>query len=94
MFDVTDPQGFTTGRYLHTISSDGTSVVTTLEGDIPDDADAVAITINDLSAILLGGVSAHTLARAGRIEELTPGAASVVDLSYRSAVVPWLSIWF
>ena len=94
VFDVTDPQGFTTGRYLHTISSDGTSVVTPLDGDIPDDADAVGITINDLSAILLGGVSAHTLARAGRIEELTPGAASVVDLSYRSAVVPWLSIWF
>ena len=94
VFDVSDPQGFTTGRYLHTISSDGTSVVTALEGDIPDDADAVAITVNDLGAILLGGVSAHTLARAARIEELTPGAASVVDLSYRSAVVPWLSIWF
>ncbi len=94
VFDVTDPQGFTTGRYLHTISSDGTSVVGPLDGDIPDDADAVAVTINDLSAILLGGVSAHTLARAGRIEELTPGAAAVVDLSFRSAVVPWLSIWF
>jgi predicted acetyltransferase len=94
VFDVTDPLGFAVGRWLLTISSDGTAVVSILDGDIPDDADAVALRVNELSAIYLGGVSPVTLARAGRIEELTPGAAAVVERSFRSAATPWLSIWF
>ncbi len=94
VFDVSDPLGFAAGRFLVTISSDGTAIVTTLDDDIPDDADAVALTVEELSAIYLGGVSPVTLARAGRIEELTPGAAAVVERSFRSAVTPWLSIWF
>jgi predicted acetyltransferase len=94
VFDVRDDLGFATGRFLLTISSDGTAVVGTLTGDIPDDADAVALTVNELSAIYLGGVSPVLLTRAGRIEELTPGAAAVVELCFRSATTPWLSIWF
>jgi hypothetical protein len=39
-------------------------------------------------------VSAVTLARAGRITELTPGSAAALDASFRSTVAPWLSIWF
>jgi predicted acetyltransferase len=94
VLDVTDPLGFAAGRWLLTVSSDGTAVVSELEGDIPDDADAVALGVGELSAIQLGGVSAVTLARAGRIEELTPGAAAVIDRSFRSVTTPWLSIWF
>ncbi|MES2171132.1 MAG: GNAT family N-acetyltransferase [Actinomycetota bacterium] len=94
VLDVTDDQGFATGRWLLTISSDGTAVVTPLDGDIPDDADAVALDVRELGAIYLGGVSAVTLARAGLIEELTPGAAAVVENCFHATVTPWLSIWF
>lgn len=94
VFEVDDPLGFAAGRFLVTIAADGTAVVSDLDGDIPDDADAVGLRVNELSAIHLGGVSAVTLARAGRIEELTPGAAAAVDRSFRSVVTPWLSIWF
>jgi predicted acetyltransferase len=94
VFDVADDQGFATGLWLLTISSDGTAVVNPLSGDIPADADAVALTVRELSAIYLGGVSPVTLARAGRIEELTPGAAAAVELSFRATTTPWLSIWF
>jgi predicted acetyltransferase len=94
VFDVSDPLGLAAGRFLVTISSDGTAVVGVLDGDIPDDADAVALGVNELSSIYLGGVSPATLARADRITELTPGAAAVVERSFRSATTPWLSIWF
>ncbi len=94
VLDVTDHQGFATGRWLLTISSDGTAVVAPLEGDIPDDADAVALSVRELGAIYLGGVSPVTLARAGLVEELTPGAAAVVERCFRTATTPWLSIWF
>jgi hypothetical protein len=50
--------------------------------------------VNELSALYLGGVSARTLLRAGRITELRPGSADAVDRSFRSPVAPWLSIWF
>jgi len=94
VFDVKDELGFAAGRFLVTISSDGTAIVGPLEGDIPDDADAVALSVNELSAIYLGGVSPVLLHRAGRIEELTPGAAAAAELCFRSATTPWLSIWF
>jgi predicted acetyltransferase len=94
VLEVTDDQGFATGRWLLTISADGSAVVGELDGDIPGDADAVGLTVRELSALYLGGVSAVTLAHAGRITELTPGAAAVVDRSFRSVVQPWLSIWF
>jgi predicted acetyltransferase len=94
VLDVNDDLGFAAGRWLLTISSDGTAVVAPLEGDIPDDADAIALGVRELGSIYLGGVSAVTLARAGLIEQLTPGAAAVVERSFRSTTTPWLSIWF
>jgi predicted acetyltransferase len=94
VLDVSDPLGFAAGRFLLTVSSDGTAVVGVLEGDIPDDADAVSLGVRELSSIYLGGVSPVTLARAGRIVELTPGAAAVVERSFRATTTPWLSIWF
>jgi predicted acetyltransferase len=94
VLDVSDDLGFAHGRWLLTISSDGTAVAGPLEGDIPDDADAVALSVRDLGAIYLGGVSPVTLARAGLITELTPGAAAVVERCFRATTTPWLSIWF
>lgn len=94
VFEVADDLGFANGRYLVTISAEGTADVSAFDGDIPDDAHAVALGIGELSAIYLGGVSPVTLARAGRITELTPGAADVVERTFRSTTTPWLSIWF
>lgn len=42
-----------------------------------------------LGALYLGGPSAHALADAGRIEELTPGAVDVVGAAFRAAREPW-----
>ena len=70
------------------------ATVTPLDGEAPDDAASLALTVNELGALYLGGVSAHTLARAGRVTELRPGSADAVDAAFRSPVTPWLSSWF
>jgi predicted acetyltransferase len=89
VIDVVDPLGFAAGRFLLDITADGTALVT--PSDEPTD---LSLTVNELSAIYLGGVSVTTLTRAGRITELTPGAAAAAEASFHSAVTPWLSIWF
>nr|WP_281381884.1 GNAT family N-acetyltransferase [Conyzicola lurida] len=94
VLEVADPLGFAEGRYLLTIADDGAATVDLLLGDVPDDAAHVALSVNALSAIYLGGVSAVTLTRAGRITEVREGSSSALDASFRSAVTPWLSIWF
>ena len=60
----------------------------------PADVPAVSLSVNELSALYLGGVSAVLLADAGRVRELTPGAALAVDAILRAARAPWLSVWF
>ena len=54
----------------------------------------LTLSINELSAIYLGGVSATTLHTAGRIAEHTPGAVAELDAAFRSPRTPWLSVWF
>jgi hypothetical protein len=59
-------------------------------GDLP----GLALPIDMLGALYLGGVSARTLVRAGRVTELSPGSADLIDASFRSPSAPWLSTWF
>lgn len=94
VLDISDPLGFTEGLWLLNIADDGSGSVTQLEDGIPGDAAVVALGVNELDTIYLGGVSATLLARAGAITEITANAASVIDASFRSAVTPWSSIWF
>ena len=95
LLDVEDSLGFAAGRFLLDIADAGSASVTRLDGAAGGDLTAsVALRVNELSALHLGGVSAVTLARAGRITELTPGSAAALDASFRSTVAPWLSIWF
>jgi predicted acetyltransferase len=94
VLDVTDELGFADGLFLLSIAGDGTAVVESLDGEAPADAAAIALTVADLGSLYLGGVSALTLARAGRLTELRPGSAAAVDDAFRSVVAPWLSIWF
>jgi predicted acetyltransferase len=88
VLEVTDDLGFAPGRFAVDIAG-GVATVT------PTDAAAtLAMTVNELSALYLGGVAATTLVAAGRISELTPGAAADLDAAFRSPRVPWLSVWF
>jgi predicted acetyltransferase len=94
VFDVSDSLGYAHGTVLLDIRPDGSASVSAHDGDLPADVAAVSLSVNELSALYLGGVSAVSLARAGRIHELRDGAAAAIDASFRSSVAPWLSIWF
>ena len=91
---VTDPLGFVEGDVLVEIGADGAASVSPLEGEAPEGAAELALSAADLGALYLGGVSAGTLVRAGRVTELRPGSADVLGGCFRSPVTPWPSIWF
>jgi Predicted acetyltransferase involved in intracellular survival and related acetyltransferases len=93
-FDVTDPLGFADGCVLLTIDEDGRGSVDSITGDGPSEVARVALGVDDLAALYLGGTSAVTLARAGRVTELREGSADAVDAAFRSSRTPWLSTWF
>jgi predicted acetyltransferase len=67
-----------------------------LEGS-PDGAEAhptraepdLAMSASELGSLYLGGVSARTLARAGRVTELVPGAISRADAFFATTPAPW-----
>lgn len=94
VLDVSDPLGFADARVLASIDDAGAATVTPLDGEAPTGAAGLALGVNDLGSLYLGGVSARSLLRAGRITELTPGSADAADASFRSNVAPWLSVWF
>jgi len=94
VLEVSDPLGFAEGRFLLEIADDGVGTVEPLLGDAPDNAAVIALSVNELGALYLGGVSAVTLTRSGRVTEVREGSATAVDASFRSAVTPWLSTWF
>ncbi|WP_432153041.1 GNAT family N-acetyltransferase [Streptomyces tricolor] len=54
------------------------------------DAADLALTVRDLGAAYLGGVSLLSLAAAGRVRELRPGALTEASVGFGSAVAPWL----
>ncbi|MET7852446.1 GNAT family N-acetyltransferase [Streptomyces avermitilis] len=54
-----------------------------------DSAD-LTLSVRDLGAAYLGGVSLVSLSAAGRVRELRPGALAEASLAFSSAVAPWL----
>ncbi|MFJ3641703.1 GNAT family N-acetyltransferase [Streptomyces sp. NPDC090108] len=54
----------------------------------------LALSVRELGAAYLGGVSLLSLARAGRVRELRPGALERASVAFGSAEVPWLSHGF
>jgi predicted acetyltransferase len=95
-FHLTDPLGFAPARILLEVDGADARVVE-VDAAAPDPAPGtplVALSVAELSALYLGGVSAQTLARAGRITEGAPGDAALLDALFRSPVVPWLNIGF
>ncbi|WP_165069454.1 GNAT family N-acetyltransferase [Marisediminicola senii] len=101
-FTVTDELGYADGTFSLDVDASGLGVVRQVDADsgevdaaAPDQLRArVSLSVNDLSALYLGGVSAVTLARAGRIVEHVAGSVAAIDASFRSPVAPWLGIWF
>ncbi len=82
--DVRDPfRPAGEGRYVVEGGPDGAECRRT--GDEPD----LALGVTELGALYLGGVSATTLARAGRVEERTRGALQAADGFFASSPAPW-----
>lgn len=101
VLDVSDPLGLADGRFLLEIDAHGAAAVSSIDGDAAGTtseaaahAATLALSVNELGALYLGGTAAHTLLRAARVTELSEGAADAVDASFRSVVTPWLSTWF
>ena len=59
-----------------------------------EDAADVSLGVADLGAAYLGGVRPSTLARAGRVQERTPGALARLDLLLSWSVEPWCATAF
>ena len=104
VFSVSDPLGFAAGVWRLAVAeppaaaaespaSTARATVTRLDS-VPIGTPAVALTAAELAAISLGGVSVATLVAAGRITELSPGAAVAADGMLRTARAPWLSVWY
>lgn len=94
VLDVDDALGFADCLVLLEIDAEGVATVTDLDGEAPLGAAALSLSVNELSALYLGGMSVGSLVRAGRITELRPGSADVVDHAFHSTVTPWLGFWF
>ncbi|MFC5929276.1 GNAT family N-acetyltransferase [Cryobacterium melibiosiphilum] len=103
VLEVTDDLGFAAGRFA--FSTTPTSTTTDAAGrahPLPATADpaidtpaaALALTVADLGSLYLGGASAVELVRAGRVRELTPGAAARFDAVMRTQLPPFLSTGF
>ncbi|MEU6219877.1 GNAT family N-acetyltransferase [Streptomyces sp. NPDC047022] len=54
------------------------------------DAADLALSVRELGAAYLGGVSLAALAAAGRVRELRPGGLAEASAAFGSAVAPWL----
>ncbi|MEV6170482.1 GNAT family N-acetyltransferase [Streptomyces sp. NPDC051954] len=55
-----------------------------------EDAADLALSVRELGAAYLGGVSLSALAAAGRVRELREGALTEASVGFASAVAPWL----
>lgn len=90
--DVADPLGLAAGRYVVRVS--GGSARTDRVDELPSGMPLLRLGVAELSSLYLGGVSARTLAAAGRLTELAPGSADAADALLRSPATPWLSVWY
>lgn len=87
---VDDPLGIGGGTYVLTVGADGAAAVV---ADAPEDAEAVEVTLGiaELSALVLGQVSALTLESAGR---LRTSDARALTRTFRWDEPARLSYWY
>jgi predicted acetyltransferase len=58
------------------------------------DAAQLSLSVRELGAAYLGGVSLRGLAAAGRVRELRPGALAAASRAFGGDVAPWLPLGF
>ncbi|MDD7929454.1 GNAT family N-acetyltransferase [Microbacterium thalli] len=90
MLRVSDPLGLAAGEYLLTVDDAGVASVTTGSSDAAA-ATTLELSVVELAALYLGGVSPVALARAGRITCADPEA---IGRMFRSPVTPRLGLWY
>jgi hypothetical protein len=83
-----DLGGFAAGRYRLDVSPDGVSCERTT--DTPD----LRLPQRTLASAYLGDQSIRTLAIAGGVDELTPGAVARADALFTTALAPWNNTGF
>lgn len=86
ILDITDPMGWTGGRY-RLQASGGQALVEALESQT-EDAD-VALSINALGSLYLGGVSARTLAAAGEVQARTGESLQLLEALFNRQEQPY-----
>lgn len=86
---IEDRLGFASGTYRLDVRADGSAEVETTDA-APD----LSMDVATLSALYLGGWRTSTLAHAGRVTELTEGAARRFDEAFRADEAPTLSFWY
>ena len=90
---VGDPLGFADGVWSLAVDPSGrVSVEKADDGGSPEGS-VVTLGIAELSAMLLGGVTASTLLAAGRIA-CDPATAQWLDLAFTPVTAPQLSYWY
>ncbi|MCR2812220.1 GNAT family N-acetyltransferase [Microbacterium sp. zg.Y1090] len=89
--DVDDPLGIAGGRFLLEVAPDGTATLRALAAGEQADAVAVSLGIRELGAIVLGGVSPETLARAGLVRS---SDAAALARTFWWHTAPRLSLWY
>ncbi|MET9362008.1 GNAT family N-acetyltransferase [Streptomyces sp. NPDC006632] len=72
------------GRWRLTGDAKGATCVRT------EDTAELALSVRELGAAYLGGVTLASLAGAGRVRELRPGALAEASTAFGSALAPWL----
>lgn len=91
---VGDPLGLADGVWSLTVDASGRASVEKADDGAPaGEAGAVTLGIAELSAMLLGGVTASTLLAAGRIA-CDPATAQWLDLAFTPVTAPQLSYWY
>jgi predicted acetyltransferase len=88
---VTDPLGFADGAFTIETDAAGHAVVSVGEAV---DGPLLEMPVDLLGSLLFGGVSAVTLADAGRITQRSAGDAASADRLLRSDRAPVLTTWF
>ncbi|MEY2477131.1 MAG: hypothetical protein QOG87_2446 [Actinomycetota bacterium] len=80
--------GSSSGRFALDASPDGATCSAT------DQSADLTLGVAELGSVYLGGVSASTLARAGRVDEHTPGALPRADLLFSTDQAPYCRTMF
>lgn len=90
VFDVSDPLGYTSGRW-HLQVRDGVGHLTATSDVV--NVPTLTLGVAELSALYLGGVSTEILINASRVEVDNLGGSTSIDL-FQGAKEPYLSIWY